>query len=352
MTKLLTAVILSLVLSACGTIQTSKNNDPKILGPYNVEGNGSTFDEAKNDAFRKAIEQAVGVAVLSERESKNKEQLKQYVLTHSSGYVERYLVLDKNISSSKPARHRLLVKVYVRTGTMVNDYVLYRSESTKNIDGERADTNIKTHKIAAQTSNDMLLAILKDFPEKSFDVEVFPVEIGTDENGKAVVQISYDIKYSSKFLKSLSNMLAQLTDADCTMLCNKHVFKISYFDKPNNFTITNRNFSFQDESNINLIRRALYQARGDLRFIVKIDYKDSSGNILMTGCAIPNNAKKPSDYRWVNGLSTWRRSWYNPVELNYFSYTLESGSSFISRLSTVDVAAVPVEKCKGTFFYG
>ncbi|MFY8211764.1 MAG: hypothetical protein ACOVLB_03780, partial [Candidatus Nanopelagicus sp.] len=219
MFKLLTALVLSALLAACGTTpttQTAKDNNPRILGPYKVEGNGKTFEEAKSDAFKKAIEQAVGVAVMSEREVRNKELVKQYVLTHSSGYVERYGILEKQTNGSQ---HKLLVEVYVRTGTMVDDYAIYRSKDATNIDGSRAAVNHRTYQDSVDSGNSMLNAVLDDFPEKAYDIEVLPITVFTNQQGKPVVQVNYNIQYSSKWLRGLGQVLDQLKDGDCNWFC-------------------------------------------------------------------------------------------------------------------------------------
>jgi hypothetical protein len=58
-------------------------------------GNGTTLENAKNDAFRNAITMIVGTAVLSERESRKDNLTKDDLINYSAGYVDRYQIINK-----------------------------------------------------------------------------------------------------------------------------------------------------------------------------------------------------------------------------------------------------------------
>ena len=60
-----------------------------------AEGAGADPDKAEQNAFSQAIEQVVGVLVDSETKVKNDELIRDEVLTHSRGYVEKYTVLKR-----------------------------------------------------------------------------------------------------------------------------------------------------------------------------------------------------------------------------------------------------------------
>ena len=345
MFKLLTILILSALLAACGTVQTAKDNNPRILGPYKVEGNGKTFEEAKSDAFKKAIEQAVGVAVMSEREVRNKELVKQYVLTHSSGYVERYGVLEKQTNGSQ---HKLLVEVYVRTGNMVSDYAIYRSKDATNIDGSRAAVNHRTYQDSVDSGNSMLNAVLDDFPEKAYDIEVLPITVFTNAKGKPVVQVNYNIRYSSKYLQGLGQVLDQLKDGDCNWFCDGYFFRVDYYENPNDLLPQNKQYFFKDKTRPEMIMKKLYNTRdnSDHRFAVKVDYLNSSGKVLWTHC----------DYPWYSTYQyfTYRLSAFKhqnglwPVTPEGFA--LQVSEADVEALSRVEVNAVGLYKCRSGYW--
>jgi len=60
-----------------------------------IEGRGLDEKAALQDAFRNAIEKAIGVMVRAETEVSNFQTVKDRVLTHAEGYVSSYQVLDR-----------------------------------------------------------------------------------------------------------------------------------------------------------------------------------------------------------------------------------------------------------------
>ena len=58
-----------------------------------VTGTGKTLDQAKEQAFRKAIEYKVGATVLSDVETQNYQRVKDEIYIYSSGYVDDYKFL-------------------------------------------------------------------------------------------------------------------------------------------------------------------------------------------------------------------------------------------------------------------
>ncbi len=62
-----------------------------------VEGMGMTFDEAKNDALRMAVEQAVGVAILGETYVENQLPVSDEVYTQAKGFIKTYEIVDKYV---------------------------------------------------------------------------------------------------------------------------------------------------------------------------------------------------------------------------------------------------------------
>lgn len=62
---------------------------------FEVEGRGLDEKAALQDAFRNAVEKAVGVMVSADTEVSNFQTVKDRVLVHAEGYVSSYRVLDR-----------------------------------------------------------------------------------------------------------------------------------------------------------------------------------------------------------------------------------------------------------------
>jgi predicted RNase H-like HicB family nuclease len=65
-----------------------------LANALQVSGQGATFEEAKQNAFRTAIEFTVGSVVTSERESNNYKLVKDEILVYSAGYVTDYKIIS------------------------------------------------------------------------------------------------------------------------------------------------------------------------------------------------------------------------------------------------------------------
>jgi hypothetical protein len=92
--KVLLAVLV-ILLTGCGTTDNSRQHRP---APIRSTGVGSSFDEAKESAFKQAIENRIGVLVLSDREVQSYKLLKDEILTYSAGYVDDYVVVSQEKS--------------------------------------------------------------------------------------------------------------------------------------------------------------------------------------------------------------------------------------------------------------
>ena len=83
-----------LVISLCFVSALSfAEDEPKSVI---VSGTGGTREIALNNAFRHAVEQAVGMMVSSESYVKNLKDIQDKVFLVSNGFIEQYKVLTEN----------------------------------------------------------------------------------------------------------------------------------------------------------------------------------------------------------------------------------------------------------------
>jgi hypothetical protein len=82
------AVAISLMALA---VSAQESETVKVLG----KGTGADKTEALKDAYRDAIERAVGMYVDAEQMVKNEELVKDQILTQSNAYIEEYKVLKE-----------------------------------------------------------------------------------------------------------------------------------------------------------------------------------------------------------------------------------------------------------------
>ena len=79
----------------------------KVMG----RGVGADKAEALKDAYRDAVERAVGLYVDAEQMMKNEELVKNQILTHSNAYIEKYDVVRENTKPNGLVEIQILAEV-------------------------------------------------------------------------------------------------------------------------------------------------------------------------------------------------------------------------------------------------
>lgn len=114
-----TAILLVTAILGFAMIVSAQDVDiVKVQG----EGTGANKMEALKDAYRDAIERAVGMYVDAEQMMKNEQLVKDQILTHSNAYIEKYNVVKENTRSNGLVELHILAEVRkTALTTKIND---------------------------------------------------------------------------------------------------------------------------------------------------------------------------------------------------------------------------------------
>lgn len=300
--RYITYLLVFAMLTACST--TGFSNKSSVVGPFKVVGRGHSEETAKQDGFKKAIEYSMGVAIQSERIVQNNEVGRNYVLTHSSGYIDKFTI---NQVTENNGKVEIDMDVYVKP-TYLDDYVIKSSDKNFKIEGQNLKESINTFQIERSQGDQLLMSVLKDYPSKSFDFQVDPVTFKVDNNRVLYAEVKYKLKWSDAYLRSLAQALKMVSDSDCKFGCDYLPFyKVSYKKNPNDWINTNDSIYFKDSTRPQLVYKylrgghfpAVYsksqKKHADVRYVIRIDFADSNRTILNTSCYYPDSARK-QDY--------------------------------------------------------
>jgi uncharacterized protein YaiI (UPF0178 family) len=154
MNKLLSLVACLLFVSSA----VAENNYIRVVGT------APTLEQAKELAFREAIQIRVGTIVLSERESSFENTLKDNVSVYSAGYVD-----DFKIISIVPKNSNVVVTmdVLVADSKLLNQR-LSQGKDKKSFDGEKVATNINSYLSQKQKGDEMLKVVMGTYPKNAF----------------------------------------------------------------------------------------------------------------------------------------------------------------------------------------
>ena len=201
-----------LVLVSCASTSNSiQNNSTRVIGK------GNTFEEAKQNAFKEAIEFKVGSLVLSERETLNMQLVKDDILVYSAGYIDDYSIINQSTQNNY---------VYVTMDVLVaesklNHRLLSSGLKIKEINGEKIHTQYNSL-LAERKSGDAILAtVLNDYPKRAFNITQGVHYFKIDSNRNGLLIIPYDMGWNYNYIVSLNEALSLLSTENRTSVTGK-----------------------------------------------------------------------------------------------------------------------------------
>lgn len=247
-----------------------------------AKGYGQTTDEARTQALRAAVDQAVGSVVNSEREVDNQRLKRSEVVQYAAGFVDRYEVKRVEQENGFVA---MTVDVYVKRSRLT-DRLLGDHKIPGKIDGERLQAQTETLNHSRQQGDRLLAMILADFPKRAFEIEQGPSRVYYNNQRQRQLELSFKLKWRHAYLENLREALATVSQnsnaGDCLGL---YARKCSY---QGYVTIKarsgqhgwSRSAAFDDSITLNLVHQSLIESRPAV--LITID--DRQGRRVWSGC--------------------------------------------------------------------
>jgi hypothetical protein len=266
--------------------------DSKKIFYIEVESSGATFDAAKNEGFRLAVEQAVGSLVTSEAQSRNGAMVRQETISYSSGYVDRFEIVERTEVQAPRSKTTVRMKVWVGHSAIA-DRLLYQSTSSTNVDGSRAAAAASTVLQERKTGDQLASAVLADFPKRAFDVTADSVRISLDRNRQVQLEVPYRIRWNYQYLMSLAETLSATAHQTKVGFCDRYPQDSGCASESYVRVISgrppagsgrwfgwNETYGYQDTARVDQIRQAIASALPR----VLITVLDDSGRVLFRQC--------------------------------------------------------------------
>lgn len=196
--------ILILLLSIAGSL-----NAWAVEGPFRVQGEGETLQQAQQNAFRAAIERAYGSAVVSDRLSVNGDLVKDEILNYASGYVADYRLID---TQQKGSRTVVVMDIWVND-SKIADRILGAGISPKAIDAEKQMSQLNSLLDAKKRGDQLIQQVMSDFPNKAFTISNDEIEIRVDGNRAPWLYIKYAMRWNYKYLMAVNEALSLMAES-------------------------------------------------------------------------------------------------------------------------------------------
>ena len=163
-----------------------------------VTGSGRTTDDARLNGFRLAVEQALGSVIASETDQRNSQIRRDEVISYAAGFVERYEMVNTMYTGSG---YEIQMRVWVQR-TNLAERLLAKSQADGQIDGARASIALDSSRYSKAQGDRLLYTILKDFPERSFDIKLQQTRVETTMGRGAEVVIPFEITWNKRYVDS------------------------------------------------------------------------------------------------------------------------------------------------------
>ena len=176
--------------------------------PFHVEGVGSTFEEAKQSGFVKAIEESVGSVVLNDVRSKNNQIVRNEIIKHSAGYISKYTIDNEEDYGDKVV---LKMTVYVNSSRIANR-ILNEGTTAKDLKGDLLSEKHQSYVSAKQSGDRVLKRLLEDYPNQAFEIKQGPTIFRAGIKREAIVTVPVEIRWSRSYLVAFNEALYNVED--------------------------------------------------------------------------------------------------------------------------------------------
>lgn len=168
-----------------------------------VYGFGSDRVSAKKDAFRTAIENVCGTAVLSDREHFNNETTHDQIITYSSCRVEKYEILEYD-------GNRMKVTVTV-TNNKLSGRLFSRSNSRNQFDTDQVNAQVDTIRHEHNKGDKLIDEVFRDYPYRAYNLEQTKKPyFTTDSYRNFYLMVPYDVRWNYNFITSMNEVFSMI----------------------------------------------------------------------------------------------------------------------------------------------
>ncbi len=283
-----------LVLVACLVFSLNSLANSYIT----VTGEGSSLAEAKENAFREAIQIKIGTIVLSGRESTVEKIKRDDISVFSAGYVTDYKTLLVNDLGKKVV---VTLDVLVKESKLI-DQTLNTGKTTKVIDGDQSLTSINTFLKQKKQADSLLASVMTTYPKNAFTLKQSTHKILVDMYRNVIIEVPYSLEWNSDFVNSFNNAMTAVSDTNGSTQSN-HIPIVKVGGR-----------SAIKINDIDLVENTKDQLSYDNELQLKLDIKDKNFNSIFQTCYVP---------KYKNGRFF---AVGDPSELLIFDNVTDSGS--------------------------
>lgn len=286
-----------------------------------VVGRGSTFEEAKTNAFKTAVEFRVGMVLLSDRETKNHELTKREIAIYSSGYVDNYKLLNQRVHNNQ---FEVVMDVFV-SDSKISRRLLSNGIAIQQFENSRHSEQINSIIVEKQNGDKLLKQVMNDYPFKAYNIKQLPYQLKFDSQRNLQLFVPYEIKWNENFVNAYRELVYNLQEGIGQL---GHAPGNVYFMTNQGYVESAQQFKFFDLIRISAMRQHFIN-ENEVRLELKI--KDNTGKLIGRKCYYPNFVVGKNKPLYSLGRPNTVVIWQNEVENNHVQFNFNYNGD-LSRL--------------------
>lgn len=268
-------------LSLAITVGQWINRDQVKVYHVRVKAQAATDQAAREEAFRLAIEMAVGSLVTAEVQVRDRELMRKDIISYSSGYVHDFELIRKLDLVSGV---ELELDVWVKKSTIA-DRLLHISQDSDRLDQERIVTQFDTLLAERDRGDQILEQVLTDYPRRAFDIQIIDVRTRIDSQRRLEYEINTKLAWSQDYLRALHEAVSVTATHHNVSNCfraycgHDHLVRIKY--RPDGeFFIKGVDAAYDDEIKRKIFERHISHSNPH----IMVHVHDGFGTTAFRGC--------------------------------------------------------------------
>ena len=321
------------LLTACAS--TSKSD-----GYLRTTGVGNTYEEAKNNAFREAIEYQVGVVIASEREAYNDKLVKNEILAYSSAFVDEYKIISQQNIGNK-----IQVVLDVKLSLLrLSDRILSKGKDSKNLDGAKHDNQYKSFLENKQNGDVILANVLNDYPRRAYNINQSNYIVKIDTYRNLTLTIPYTLSWNPNYIASLNDAIKIVADGKPSLWTVEKGIAQQY---PSTVRVGTERYYFNEF----VIPNKLLDAIMDWNEIrINMEIKDLHNKTQYSECFVPKQLhSRVGDYYNINYIKTINVGFNKTAgEQASIEMKIQQNSklaNIMNNLTNIELSIVPKKVC-------
>lgn len=322
----------SLLLAGCATTQGNHS--------VRVSGIGNNFENARHDAFVKAIEYKMGTLILSERETHNFKLVKNDISAFSSGYIDKYAI----VSETNNGKFVTVTVDVTVSDSKIKDRLLGAGTNSKELEGDRHHIQYSSYMDDRIRGDKILNTVLNDYPSRAYVITQGLHEFKLDAYRNALLRVPYKMTWNYNYVVSLNEALSILQDGSNGFMKQSPGTVTVMAKDPSHLLLGKKDvYKFNDMNRVHNINDSL---TGFNEARIQLVIKNRQLTEVYKKCYESNsiNGNKPSFYNLGNNFIVYG----NQQDQGFLTLPISPNSKLNAVLKDtyrVELSVVKLEKC-------